>query len=439
MKIIDRYILKSHLLPFGFAFLTIVFMLVLQFFTVFADRFIGKGIGFSTILELIFLQSAWMIGLAFPMAVLVSTVLTFGALTTTSEVTVFRASGISLYRMMLPVLIAGLFLSALVERFNNVIIPVANYYARSLMLEVARTKPAFGLTENAFSTLVDGYSIFVRDSDEKTKELRGIVIYNSTNPESNMLVTAEKGMIEFSSDYRYLMMTLFNGEIHEVKRSNASSYRKIGFTKDRFIVESSKLDLTRSVKNRIRSGDNELSSDELIMINNELKRRITLSEIAIRKAKEHPDIRITGNVVSGRSPGSLKKEGADTIRENRDIDSRGSSLEVELKNLESSRSMLNRYMVAYYKKYSLSFACFVFVLVGAPLGVMARKGGFGLGAIISLLLFVLYWVLMILGENIAKRGMLDPLISVWLANSFMIVIGVLLVVRLNGPVMSSSR
>ncbi|NTV98631.1 MAG: LptF/LptG family permease, partial [Chlorobiaceae bacterium] len=140
-----------------------------------------------------------------------------------------------------------------------------------------------------------------------------------------------------------------------------------------------------------------------------------------------------------RSPGSLKKEGADTIRENRDIDSRGSSLEVELKNLESSRSMLNRYMVAYYKKYSLSFACFVFVLVGAPLGVMARKGGFGLGAIISLLLFVLYWVLMILGENIAKRGMLDPLISVWLANSFMIVIGVLLVVRLNGPVMSSSR
>ncbi|NTU97712.1 MAG: YjgP/YjgQ family permease, partial [Chlorobiaceae bacterium] len=165
MKIIDRYILKSHLLPFGYAFLIIVFILILQFFTVFAERFIGKGIGFSTIIELILLQSVWMIGLAVPMAVLVATVLTFAALTTTSEMTVFRASGISLYRLMAPVLVAGLVLSGLVERFNNVVIPVSNYYAQSLMLEVARTKPDVGLTENAFSKLVDGYSIFVRDSN----------------------------------------------------------------------------------------------------------------------------------------------------------------------------------------------------------------------------------------------------------------------------------
>ena len=122
MKIIDRYILKSHLGPFLFAFITIIFVLILQFFATFADRFVGRGIEVSAIVELIVLQSAWMVGLAAPMAVLIAVVMAFGALTTTSEMTVLRASGISLYRVMIPVLIAGLFLSALVERFNNVVL-----------------------------------------------------------------------------------------------------------------------------------------------------------------------------------------------------------------------------------------------------------------------------------------------------------------------------
>ena len=133
MSIIDRYILKSHLGPFLFAFITIVFVLILQFFATFADRFIGRGIEFSTIVELIVLQSAWMVGLAAPMAVLIAVVMVFGSLTTTSEMTVLRASGISLYRVMIPVLCAALLLSALIERFNNVVLPEANFYAKSLM------------------------------------------------------------------------------------------------------------------------------------------------------------------------------------------------------------------------------------------------------------------------------------------------------------------
>ncbi|NTW84261.1 MAG: YjgP/YjgQ family permease [Chlorobiaceae bacterium] len=443
MKIIDRYILKSHLLPFGYAFLTIVFMLILQFFSIFADRLIGKGMGFATILELIFLQSAWMIGLAIPMAVLVAVVLTFGALTTTSEVTVFRATGISLYRLMAPVLIAGLFLSGLVERFNNVIVPVANYYARTLMLEIARSKPEFGLEENAFSKLVDGYSIFVRDSDKKSKELRGIVIYDYTNPDFSIMVTAEKGTLEFSPDYHYLMMTLFNGEIHEMKHGDLSYYRKIGFEKDRFIVESSKLDLTGNVKKRIRSGDNELSADELLFINNELRVRIAASERMIEHLKGKNGL----DLHAGRKPAVIKgeavvaqlKTGDSGVSASDQKDGKDSLIAVEKRNLESSRRMLNRYIVSYHKKYALSFSCFVFILVGAPLGVMARKGGFGLGAAVSLLLFVLYWVLMLFGESIAEYGLIGPFISVWFPNFILTAIGILLAVRLNGPVFRSMR
>ena len=441
MKIIDRYILKSLIGPFLFSFVTIIFVLILQFFATFADRFIGKGIGFPAILELIALQSAWMVGLAAPMAVLVAVVMTFGSLTTTSEMTVFRASGISLYRLMIPVLLAGLLLSFFVERFNNVVLPKSNYYAKSLMVDIARSKPAFGLTENAFSTLVDGYSIFVRKTDERSKELRGIVIYDGTRRDYTTMVTAEKGTIDFTGDYQYLVMTLFNGEIHQVRQPDHKNYRNMSFAKHRFVFESSGFGFSRSPESRMRSGDTELSAKELLVIGDEFRKRISASEKLIRMPLEKIGERIAERragisgkqISSSKLPGKLKAETAVYVE--RQL----AQLDLELQSIEANRNMYNRYMAAYHKKYALSLACFVFVLVGAPLGVLARRGGFGVGAAISLLLFVLYWMIMISGEKIAERGLLDPMISMWLANVVMVCIGVALVISLTGSVFNTSR
>ena len=441
MKIIDRYILKSLIGPFLFSFVTIIFVLILQFFATFADRFIGKGIGFPAILELIALQSAWMVGLAAPMAVLVAVVMTFGSLTTTSEMTVFRASGISLYRLMIPVLLAGLLLSFFVERFNNVVLPKSNYYAKSLMVDIARSKPAFGLTENAFSTLVDGYSIFVRKTDERSKELRGIVIYDGTRRDYTTMVTAEKGTIDFTGDYQYLVMTLFNGEIHQVRQPDHKNYRHMSFAKHRFVFESSGFGFSRSPESRMRSGDTELSAKELLVIGDEFRKRISASEKLIQMPLEKIGERIADRragisgkqISSSKLPGKLKAETAVYVE--RQL----AQLDLELQSIEANRNMYNRYMAAYHKKYALSLACFVFVLVGAPLGVLARRGGFGVGAAISLLLFVLYWMIMISGEKIAERGLLDPMISMWLANVVMVCIGVALVISLTGSVFNTSR
>jgi len=443
MKIIDRYILKSHIGPFFFAFFTIIFVLVLQFFTGFADRFIGRGIGFFTFLELIVLQSAWMFGLAAPMAVLIAVVMAFGSLTTTSEMTIFRASGISLYRLMIPVLCAGLLLSALVERFNNVVLPQANYYAKSLMVDIARSKPAFGLTQNAFSTLMDGYSILVRESDERSKEIRGIVIYDDTRPDYTVMVSAEKGTVDFTGDYRYLVMTLINGEIHEVKQPDHKTYRHVSFKKHRFVFESSGFGFARSSERRLRSGDSELSATELLSICNEFKQRISESEKRIGKPLEI----LTYSVTAGRSGGTEKIRTQSGNRDKKIVEASASGyvdrqlgrLDGELKAIESNRSMYNSYMAEYHKKYALSLACFVFVLVGAPLGVLARRGGFGVGAAVSLLFFVMYWMIMISGEKIAERGMLDPFISMWMANIIMASIGIGLMVSLTGAVFNTSR
>lgn len=432
MKIIDRYILKAHLVPFVFSFFTIIFVLILQFFTIFADRFVGKGIDLSFIVKLILLQSAWMIGFAAPMAVLIAVVFTFSTLTTTSELTVLKASGISLYRLMVPVLCAGFVLSLLVERFSNVVLPQSNYFAQSMMLDLARKKPTFGLTRNAFSTIVDGYSIFIRDSDERTREIRGVVIYDNKKPQSSIMVTAEKGSVMFSTDSNYLIMTLYNGEIHEIKPKDPSSYTVLQFAKNRFVMEASGFYLQRSAANRLRSNDNELSAKELVFIGDELQRRIADSEKAVRMMSRN----LQGNEVERRSIKGMKDG---TVSVFTATGSRDSMISEELKKIDSNRMMYNRYMAAFHKKYSLAFACFVFVLVGAPLGLLARRGGFGMGAVYSMILFVLYWALMITGEKISERGLLDPMISMWLGNIVIMTIGFALVVRLNGSVLKMSR
>ncbi len=441
MKIIDRYILKSHIGPFLFAFVTIIFVLILQFFATFADRFMGKGILFIDIVELIALQSAWMVGLAAPMAVLVAVVMAFGSLTTTSEMTVFRATGIPLYRLMIPVLLAGLLLSFCVERFNNVVLPKSNYYAKSMMVDIARSKPLFGLTENAFSTILDGYSIFVRKSEDDSKELKGIVIYDATRHGYATMVTAEKGTVNFTADYQYLVMTLFNGEIHQVGQPDHKNYRNMSFRKHRFVFESSGFGFSRSSENRMRSGDTELSAKELLAIGDEFQKRILVSEKLINGPLEKAGERIAKNraVISGKRVRVSKSSNKAVAAAAAYVDRKLLQLDGEIKSMEANQSMYNRYMAAYHKKYALSLACFVFVLVGAPLGVLARRGGFGVGAAISLLFFVLYWMIMISGEKIAERGILDPMISIWLANAVMAVVGIALVVSLSGSVFNTSR
>ncbi|NHQ61096.1 YjgP/YjgQ family permease [Chlorobium sp. BLA1] len=435
MKIIDRYILKSHVGPFLFAFITILFVLILQFFASFADRFIGRGIAFSAILELIILQSAWMVGLAAPMAVLIAVVMAFGSLTTNSEMTVLRASGISLYRLMFPVLCTALLLSLGVERFNNIVLPQANYYAKSLMVDIARAKPAFGLKENAFSTLVDGYSILVREADDQSKEIRGVVIYDRSRPNFTTMVTAERGTIEFSGDFQYLVMTLLDGEIHQVKQPAHQVYRNLSFKKYRFVFESSGFGFARTSANRMRTGDSELSARELLSIGDEFQKRIAASEKRINLSLESMNRQIAGKGSGGSADESRKKE----ISAEGSVDRQLAALDAERQSISANRSMYNRYMAAYHKKYSLSLACFVFVLVGAPLGVLARRGGFGVGAGMSLLFFVLYWMLMISGETIAERGLLDPMLSMWLGNIVISAIGILLAFSLNRSIFNTTR
>lgn len=441
MKILDRYILKAHLGTFFFALVTIIFVFILSFLTQFLERLIGKGLDFSIIAEVVALQSAWMVGLAVPMAVLVSTVMAFSTLTNSSELTVMRSGGISIYRLVAPALLAALGLSLLMERFNNVLMPEANYKANALFADITRMKPGLGIDKNAFSDVIQGYSIMVRDIDNETGELRDIVLYDRGRPDVRTVIMAARGRIQFSQDYNSLVLTLEDGQIHELSLPEMDRYRKMVFAKNRYVFDATGYGFERTDERSRRRGGKELSASDLLAMANEFHLKGDVAESSIDKGIEslRTEIATIRNRPPASSSSSMKLPPAVTGRAIEAVDTMLGDLSERIGQMQNNRESFNNYMVEYHKKYSLAFACLVFAVVGAPLGVMARRGGFGAGAALSLFFFVLYWVLMIGGEKIAERGLLLPVISVWLPNVILTVAGLFMMHRLSSSASGSGR
>ncbi len=428
MKILYRYILKAHALPFLFAFLTIIFVFTLQFLSQFMGRFLGKGLDLFIIAELIVFQIAWMVVLAVPMAVLVSTLMAFGNLTNRSEIAVMRSAGLSMTRLIMPVLLAASVLAFVVERFNNVALPEANYQAKVLLTDITRIKPSYGLTENAFSSFIDGYSILVRQIDPESGELRGVTIYEGTRDDYSTVITAETGSISFTSDYHYLIMELNNGEIHEMIMNTQDEYRLMTFSRHRYVFSSTGYGFERSDPESVRRGDRDLAAAQLQEMGKEFLKRIDQGTIAAGSVLKDDQERIVsvyenqgGNGgTSGFSPEDLNRRRLLALER---VGVMLEELDAAIDRIAADRRMYNKYMVEYHKKYALSIACIIFVFVGAPLGVLARRGGLGVGAGLALAFFVLYWALLILGENLADRNFLQPAVAMWLGNFVMMLIG----------------
>ena len=210
----ERYILRAHLGPFAFSLVTLMFVFLLQFIMKFIDQLVGKGLTPWVIMELIALSLAWMLVLAVPMSVLVATLMAFGDLSSRNEITAMKASGVSTYRMMLPVFAGALAVGLALLWFNNDVLPDANHSLRTLTIDIRRKKPTINLRNGVFSQDIPGYSILVRKTFEKTNDLEGVTLFDYTNPGVNVCITAERGTISFSPDFRKLIMDLRRGEIH---------------------------------------------------------------------------------------------------------------------------------------------------------------------------------------------------------------------------------
>jgi lipopolysaccharide export system permease protein len=394
----------------------------------FADRLVGKGLGLFVILKLIAFNLAWMVVLVVPMSTLVATLMAFGNMSQNNEITIMKSSGTSLYKMMMPPLLASIVIGYLLLIFNNDVLPDANHQAKILMQDISRQKPTLSLEPGVFSQEVSNYAILAREINQQTNELKDITIYDYSDPRKVEVVTAEKGKIYFSKDQSKLIMDLDNGEIHESDASQTNLYRRLRFEKHRIAMDGAQFTFQQSALGSPR-GERELSASAMREIVDSLSvgENVYRTELT-NDAKKYfyIDSVGSGEITTKINSKANKLEYArllDKLRTERNV------IVSHYKRLESKHKEINKYEVEIYKKYALPAACIVFVLIGAPLGTMVKKGGFGVAASISLFFFLIYWAFLIGGEKLADRDFFAPFWGMWSANILLIVAGIFLTLK----------
>jgi len=424
--LVARYILRAHAGPFIFSLGTLMFLFLLQFVMKYIDQLVGKGLSAWVIMELIALNLAWMFVLAVPMSVLVAVLMAFGDLSSRNEITALRASGISIYRMMLPAFCAAAVVALLMVVFNNDILPESNFRLKGLMVDIRRKKPTLTLQNGVFSQDIPGYSILVRKAVESSNELIGVTLYDYTNPASSVTVTAQTGAISFSRDFRKLIMDLHNGEIHEYSLQRPAQYRRIRFTSHRIAMAVEGFDFERSSAGAMTRGDRELSAAAMWHIVDSLSGHQRALDSSARNLAVQDARFLTGG---GPDPGPAPVGTTPATRAVNRARQVSGSLTTYAFRLDGVNRQIDQYLVEIHKKYSIPVACIVFVLVGAPLGIMSRRGGFGVAASLSLGFFILYWACLIGGEKLADRDIVSPAIGMWSANVVIGAAGIYLTIR----------
>lgn len=445
MNIISRYILKEHIAPFLFSFFIITFVLILETIPRIVNMVVGKSISFGIVVELVALNLAWMLALSTPMATLVATLSAFGRMTADTEIRAIKSAGGNLLKFLVPLLIAAGVLTALMIEFNDTVLPKLNHKARVLMGDVRAMRPTLVFKPGLFIDDIRGYLILLDKVNHQTSEVKGVRINDIRNQENPVMIIAEHGLMEFIDRGNTIKFTLYDGEIHEMSLREPTDYRRVNFGKQVFYVTDVGSELQRSETKH--KTDREMNIAEIHAYIDKLRKsaephrnraRVLVSE-EVKKVLKEDSTLVEDSVTVGGQVGteSIKVDKYLGLTDNerdstRLADLRGRigavnrQLDRSATQIEQQRKLVNKYLIEVYKKYSIPFACIAFVLFGAPLGILARRGGMGFSITISLGLFVVYWAFLIGGESLADRGLADPFWAMWSANFLIGAIGLYL-------------
>jgi lipopolysaccharide export system permease protein len=341
-----------------------------------------------------------------------------------------QESGLSPVRLMLPVLLAAGVLCYGLILFNNKVLPEANHRTRVLMSDIQRTRPTFVIEPGRFTDDISGYNLLVRKTFENSNKLDGVFIIDNSNPVYSNTLTAENGEINFSKDHSRIILDLYNGEIHQIeKRSPAGDYRKIKFAKHIVSISAEGFGFNKSDESAFSRGDRELSADSMRNIVKKLRTDLEndKNNSTAQIQKLALDFRSVKFDTTGLDTGAVKQNELAILALMNRYKGFKAKLYSQKKVIEQNQRQINTYLVEIYKKYSIPFACIVFVLIGAPLGIITKRGGFGVAAGMSLGFFLLYWACLIGGEKLADREFLSPFLSMWIANFILGVAGLYLV------------
>ncbi|MEX0780714.1 MAG: LptF/LptG family permease [Balneolales bacterium] len=468
--------LRRHIGPFIFCFLTIMFLLMMQFFIQFIDHLVGKNIPALVIIELITVNLAYMVVLAVPMTILASTLMAFGKFSEQNEFTAVKAAGINPIHLITPVMGVALIISLFLIWFSNYTLPEANYKARALFLDIRMKQPGFDLEENVFYDGIEGYTFLVEEVSSETDSLHGVTVFqDAKDSRDRVIIKADKGYLSGDESMVTLTLDLFNGStVRFLPKSSARKdlIEETVFNKYRIRFDLSDLAFTRTnPEQRRRDGRTMTAQAMLAAVDSlyfdiakekrdfnsaakNLKIRDPVSEDSVTdvSSNEYADYDHNERYTRGSSVTEYMDE-ADLnesiatsfealsvlgyLEEQKDISQKAvgnfrntfTQYDNLKNNLHWRVKRIANFLVEVHKKASLPIACFIFVLVGAPLGLLTRKGNLGVNALISTLLFTYYWICIIQGEKLADRLFISPFIGMWFANITMLMAGIILMIK----------
>jgi lipopolysaccharide export system permease protein len=422
---LGRYILREHAGPFVFAFVIITFILIIDFVPNLVDMVVGKDLQASVILKVFFYQIGWMIALAVPMSVLVATLMAFGRLTGDLEVTAIKSAGIHVMRMIYPVVLAAGVLAVGMVYFNNNVLPDMNHRARVLMQDVRRMRPTLTIRGGAFMTDIPGYILLIDSVDYTTSHLTGVKILElGQKQKAPRTIVSQTGILTFANNGRDLVFDLFDGEIHEFDEKNPENYRRLAFKTQKIIVSDVSSDFSESGDSH--RTDREKSAQEMMGDIRQWREGMRPYRDRIGTLVNGRIARVWGDTVPA-SPDKRLTDAAALSNLSRDEEAGARVITREVEGINTQDKLIDEFMVEVHKKYSLPVACVIFALVGAPLGIVAKRGGMGISIGISLGLFVVYWAFLIGGEDLADRGIIPPFWAMWSANILLTAVGLYLI------------
>ncbi|MBS6459942.1 MAG: LptF/LptG family permease [Alistipes sp.] len=451
MKTIHKLVLKAYLGPMFMTFFIVIFVLMMNFVWRYIDELVGKGLDAGVIIELIMYATVNMIPMGLPLAILLATIMTMGNLGENFELLAMKSAGMSLPRIMQPlIIVVGLISIGSFFIVNN-LVPYANKKMLSIIYDIRQQNQALEFQDGLFFNGIDDMSIRVEKQDPTTKLLRGVLIYDNRSSNGNMTTTiADSGYIRLTDDKKYLLVTLYNGETYEQTRNN-QWYTKSTLRHHKFDRQDGKIPM--SGFDFERSDENLFSNNSQTKNINELQHAIDSLDTTVGNITTTAYTPLLREQIFVRDPDAVTPP--DSIHIDRsgmgeiyvidsiakaDVRTRSRIWNGARQSAKNSRNMfsfdestskealnqLYRSKNEWHRKLALPVSIMIFFLVGAPLGAIIRKGGLGMPIVISVIFFVIYYIISISGEKLAKEGTWNSFFGMWISSLILAPIAVYL-------------
>lgn len=427
--------------PFIVTFFIAFFVLMMQNLWKYIDDLVGKGLDLTTIGLFLWYISSTLLTLAIPIAILISSIMTFGNLGESFELVAIKSSGISLLRFMRPLMFITLGLCGISFIMANYVIPYANLRFATLYNDIYYTKPALDLKPGVFYTQIPDFAIKAGRKDPDGKTLYNVLIYDQTNPLADVSVVAEKGVMKISDDKKFMEFNLENGSRYEEKGTpgdTATEFIRLGFSSFKKTFDLSKLRvktndsafMNNSKMQNIRQLDRSLSG---LKLNRDSLYSLLNKEVSYFLHYTHiPDSLWKAQTAPVTAVDSMEKLIPDSLREstynislNTVANLKGAFMN-RGKDISDRTADIRSISIEWHRKFSLSLACLVLFFIGAPLGSIIRKGGIGMPLVVAIVFFLIFHLLNLFGEKFSKEGITPPYIGMWLAVLILIPVGIFL-------------